>query len=173
MLGKQPIIKKKQFIKNEKAMTKELDIIQVKKGVLVHPVFINGKIKGGFSYQVTKKYPNVELAYVDMCSATKEADLSGKTLFTFGKNNEVVIASIFCLKQSEQSNSVNSLDLDSFNDGVNNIKEQISKESSLFNFPVYFPYKLGNKINATEWKIAQKLIFGNISKAIICINPKK
>lgn len=155
-------------------MTKELDIIQIKKGILVHPVFTSGKLKGGFSYQVTRKYPNVELACVDICSSTEEQDISGKTLFTLGKSCEVAIASIFCIKQPKQIKEQNCLDLDSFNEGVNNIKNIVNEKTSpLFNFPVYVPYKLGNKINSTEWKIAQKLIFGNISSAVICINPKK
>jgi len=181
-LGKQQIIKKNKSTKNEKAMTKELDIIQIQKGVLVHPVFINGKLNGGFSYQVSKKYPNVELAYVDMCSSTKDENLLGKTLYTFGKNCEVAIASIFCLKPlqkypdmviKQELKNENCVDLDSFNEGVSNIKEMTtSKSSHLFNFPVYVPYKLGNKISSIEWKIVQKLIFGNISNAVICINKK-
>jgi len=178
MLGKQHIINKNKSTKNEKTMTKELDIIQIKKGILVHPVFTSGKLKGGFSYQVTRKYPNVELACVDICSATEEQDISGKTLFTLGKSCEVAIASIFCIKQPKQiqdpDKEQNCVDLDSFNEGVNNIKNIVNEKTSpLFNFPVYVPYKLGNKINSTEWKIAQKLIFGNISNAVICINPKK
>ncbi len=183
MLGKQHIITKNKSTKNKKTMTKELDIIQVQKGILIHPVSTNGRLKGGFSYQVTKKYPNVELSYVDMCSATEEKDLCGKTLLTLGKNCEVAVASIFCLKPMQispgsvtknQLKPENRVDLDSFNEGVNSIKKMVmEKTSQLFDFPVYVPYKLGNKINPIEWKIAQKLIFGNISKAIICINPQK
>lgn len=182
MLGKQQIIKKNKSTKNEKAMTKELDIIEIQKGILVHPVFVTGKIKGGFSYQVIKKYPNVELSCVDMCSATRQEDLLGKTLFTFGKNCEVAIASIFCIKATQkyphmaikqEPQNENCVDLDSFNEGVSSIKEvTTNKTSHLFNFPVYVPYKLGNKISSVEWKIAQKLIFGNISNAVICINKK-
>jgi hypothetical protein len=143
--------------------TETKDILSVNSGVIVHPVSCGGKMSGGFSHQVLKKFPTVLKDYVESTCSGSLFDRLGKASLV-NISEDLSIANVYCLMSS---NDQNKFEYMAFKQALVHLTDLLP--SSKF----YFPYKLGCGLQGGNWKEIEKIIHSIVPKYTICILPAK
>lgn len=139
------------------------DILTIDSGTIIHPVPCGSKISGGFSYQLTQKFPQVQAKHCETTRKNLPMSLLGK-FSVVPVSDSINVVNLYCLMPNGQQNKFEYL---AFQQGIERMFDSLS------NTQFYFPYKLGCGIHGGNWKEIEKCIKSISLKYVICIMPTK
>ena len=139
------------------------DVLTVSSGVIVHPVSCGDQMSGGFSFQVTKKFPKVLQEHIETTLKRPSWDILGQSS-VIRISNELSIANVYCLMPN---NNQNKFEYSAFKQALLKLVETFP------DINLYFPYKLGCSLQGCSWKEIEKCIKSISKKHVICIMPRK
>jgi hypothetical protein len=139
------------------------DVLTVSSGVIVHPVSCGDQMSGGFSFQVTKKFPKVLQEHIETTLKRSPLDVLGQSSVVH-VTDELSVANVYCLMPNNNQNKFEYL---AFKQALLKIVETFPDNK------LYFPYKLGCSLQGCSWKEIEKCIKSISKKHVICIMPRK
>jgi hypothetical protein len=137
--------------------------------MILHAVSVNGNLDGGFSFQITQKYPEVVELYKSYLKGHPfPADLLGTTLLV-PVTSSLFVAMLFCMSDRGQQRVLeySALRLCLAQLAGNAYLAALTEAGGF----VYLPYKMGSGANAGEWSVINTLVDRHLPGAIVCIMP--
>lgn len=144
-----------------------MDILNVKRGIIVHQVNCQGVMGAGLALALRQKYPQMYAAYLKACALYKPEELLGKIQFT-KVTDELTVCNFFA--QLNFGTGKVQTDYDAFEKCLKKLAFKTSPDT-----PIYIPYKIGCGLAGGDWEIIKELLdiylYGH--KVIICRKEMK
>ncbi len=140
------------------------DILDIKKGVIVHQVNCQNKMGSGIAKALYTKYPIVKEKYhkhMNVGYGMKFIDKSFLGLISLVEitSRELYIVNLFGQLYYGKNKNIVYTDYDAFKKGITTlITDYIQKITIFKNLPIYLPYKIGCGLANGDWNIIVSIL---------------
>ncbi len=140
------------------------DILNIKKGIIVHQVNCQNKMGSGIAKSLYTKYPNVKEEYHKFMFTGYGLNLIDKSFLGLIcpveiKYKELYVINLFGQLYYGQNKDTVYTDYNAFKNGMSTlITYYVQRNTRLNNLPIYLPYKIGCGLANGNWDIIVSIL---------------
>jgi O-acetyl-ADP-ribose deacetylase (regulator of RNase III) len=144
----------------------EMNILDIKKGIICHQVNCIGAMGAGLALQVATRFPECYRMYEGLCQRDhKKFDLLGHN-YIFRASPGLWIVNMFA--QKNISRKGRATDYQAFESCLQDLWNSVARRD--LKHDIYFPYMIGCGLGGGDWKVIEPLI-QKYFNAFICHLP--
>jgi len=143
------------------------DILTVKENsIICHQVNCQKIMGAGLAKALSHKFPNLYQEYVDFSDKHTMSMLGSTQIVTVSARNNLHVANVF--GQFGIGSSRIQTNYNAVEQAMNSLRNK-SQEIGLYDWQIYFPYKMGCGLAGGTWPIYKAIIKEYFPNGVICI----